>query len=217
MIHIDQGSAEDILYFSYFSQLGISFKSLQPTTLPLTGFTTELVRPLGTIALAVTVGVPPQEKTLISTFYVIDAPSPFNIILGRPWINGAKAVPSTYHLCVKFPTPHGIATVRGNQIVAKECMRVAIKTSAQGTASNPFGGVHSVLMPISASSKTSQSVSSETSHTHTQDTSTAIPTVSPQNTALGSYPDITDATESVVLDPFCFQTKLYKLVLRFPH
>lgn len=97
-VHIDQGSAVDVLYVNCFRQLGINFDSLQPTSMPLTGFTTEVVRPLGTITLAVTVGDSPKDKTLLSTFYVIDSPSPFNIILGRPWINGAKAVPSTYHL-----------------------------------------------------------------------------------------------------------------------
>lgn len=130
-VHIDQGSAVDVLYVNYFRQLGIRFNNLKPTFMPLTEFTTEVVRPLGTISLAVTVGDYPKDKTLLSTFYVIDAPSPFNIILGRPWINGAKAIPSTYHLCVKFPTDHGVATVRGNQSVAKECMRIAFKTNAQ--------------------------------------------------------------------------------------
>lgn len=141
--HIDQGSAVDVLYVNCFRQLGINFDHLQPTTMPLTGFTTELVRPLGTITLAVTVGNHPREKTLMSTFYVIDSPSPFNIILGRPWINGAKAVPSTYHLCVKFPTDHGIATVRGNQRVAQECMRIAFRTDAPPITQ---GGVNSVIL-----------------------------------------------------------------------
>jgi len=34
---------------------------------------------------------------------VLDADLPYNIILGHPWIHSLKAIPSTYHQCLKFP------------------------------------------------------------------------------------------------------------------
>lgn len=130
--------------------------------------------------MVITVGVYPKEKTLISPFYVIDAPSPFNIILGRPWINGAKAVPSTYHLCVKFPTDHGVATVRGNQNVAKKCMRIAIKTGTQASVSGSSGGVHSIIMPASPTARI------------TSDDSGLVPVTDLGVIPPDSYPNITD-------------------------
>ena len=36
-------------------------------------------------------------------------------------MNSWKAVTSTYHLSVKFPTEHGVGQVQGDQLAAKEC------------------------------------------------------------------------------------------------
>ena len=35
-------------------------------------------------------------------FHVVDVESPFNAILGRPWITALNAVPSVAHQCLKF-------------------------------------------------------------------------------------------------------------------
>ena len=36
-------------------------------------------------------------------------------------MNNLKAVTSTYHISVKFPTYYGIRQVQGDQLVAREC------------------------------------------------------------------------------------------------
>ena len=36
-------------------------------------------------------------------FHVVDVESPFNTILGRPWITTLNAVPLVAHQCLKFP------------------------------------------------------------------------------------------------------------------
>ena len=54
-------------------------------------------------------------------FLVVDCSSACNAILGRPTLNSWKAVTSTYHLMIKFPTEYGVGEVRGNQVVAHEC------------------------------------------------------------------------------------------------
>ena len=38
-----------------------------------------------------------------------------------------EAIPSTLHMKVKFQTEQGIATVRGNQQVARQCLVVAVQ------------------------------------------------------------------------------------------
>ena len=38
-----------------------------------------------------------------------------------------KAIRSSPHLKVKFPTPHGIKEVKGDQQVARQCYNTAIK------------------------------------------------------------------------------------------
>ena len=77
--------------------------------------------PLGAVTLPVTVGDYPQQITKDVTFLVVDCLSVYNAILGRPTLNSWKAVTSTYHLMIKFPTKYGIGEVRGDQVAAREC------------------------------------------------------------------------------------------------
>ncbi|GFS34136.1 hypothetical protein Acr_00g0032460 [Actinidia rufa] len=62
-----------------------------------------------------------------------DCPLPYNAILGRPTLGGIKAITSTYHLKMKFPTLTGIGEVKGDQKVARQCFISAMKvgTSVQ--------------------------------------------------------------------------------------
>ena len=52
---------------------------------------------------------------------VVDYSSSYNAIIGRPTLNSWKAITSTYHLSVKFPTEHGIGQVQGDQLATREC------------------------------------------------------------------------------------------------
>ena len=52
---------------------------------------------------------------------MVDCSFSYNAIIGRPTLNSWKAVTSTYHLLVKFPTEHGVGQVQGDQLAAREC------------------------------------------------------------------------------------------------
>ena len=54
-------------------------------------------------------------------FLVVDCSLSYNAIIGRPTLNSWKAVTSTYHLSVKFPTEYGVGQVQEDQLAAKEC------------------------------------------------------------------------------------------------
>ncbi|KAF2546362.1 hypothetical protein F2Q70_00020920 [Brassica cretica] len=54
-------------------------------------------------------------------FKVVDRPASYNVIMGTPWLNAMRAIPSTYHLCLKFPTPNGIEVIWGNPRVSQVC------------------------------------------------------------------------------------------------
>ncbi|GAV81206.1 LOW QUALITY PROTEIN: hypothetical protein CFOL_v3_24665, partial [Cephalotus follicularis] len=56
---------------------------------------------------------------LKSRFLVVDTPSPYNAIIGRPGLNLLEAIVSTRHLLMKFPTRFGVGEVRGDQEVAR--------------------------------------------------------------------------------------------------
>ncbi|GJZ44707.1 hypothetical protein Tco_0591962 [Tanacetum coccineum] len=54
-------------------------------------------------------------------FLVVRAPSPYNIILGRPGLKALHAIPSTIHSMIRFPTPKGIATLVTRATIIAEC------------------------------------------------------------------------------------------------
>ena len=94
---------------------------LIPTNASLVGFGGTKVYPLAAVIMPVTVGDYPQQITKDVTFLVIDCLSAYNAILGRPTLNSWKAVTSTYHLMIKFPSKYGVGEVRKDRVTACEC------------------------------------------------------------------------------------------------
>ena len=101
--------------------MGIDRERLVPTNTPLVGFGEMRIFPLGVVTLAVTVGDYPQQITKNVTFLVVDCSFAYNAIIRRPTLNSWKAITSTYHLMIKFPTDYGIGEVWGDQVAAHEC------------------------------------------------------------------------------------------------
>ena len=85
---------------------------------------------MGSIQLVLTLGDPPCQATTVVRFLVVDAPSAYNMLLGRPSLNVIKAIPSAYHMMIKFPTTSGVGMVRGDQRVARECYSASMKQKA---------------------------------------------------------------------------------------
>ena len=77
--------------------------------------------PLGAVTLPVTVGDYPQQIMKDVTFQVVDCSSVYNTILGHLTLNSWKAITSTYHLIIKFPTEYGVGEVKGDQVAVCEC------------------------------------------------------------------------------------------------
>ena len=118
---VDNGSSVDILYYPPFQQMRLGRDQLHPVCSPLVGFGGMKVQPVGTITLPVVMGSYPQRITKEVNFLVVDCSSSYNAIIGRPTLNRWKAVTSTYHLSVKFPTKYGVGQVQGDQLAVREC------------------------------------------------------------------------------------------------
>ena len=73
------------------------------------------------MTLTITVGTHPRQLTRLLDFLVVDCPSSYNVIIGRPTLNRWKAATSTYCLKVKFPIDNEVGEVKGDQILAREC------------------------------------------------------------------------------------------------
>ena len=70
--------------------------------------------------MTVIVGIYLRQLTRQLDFLVVDCPSSYNVIIGRPTLNGWKAATSTYCLKVKFPMENGVGEVKGDQVLARE-------------------------------------------------------------------------------------------------
>ncbi|XP_058208218.1 uncharacterized protein LOC131321231 [Rhododendron vialii] len=111
------------MYLSLFKELKIPESCLLPAEVPLIGFNGTPVWPLGRITLLVVTGSVASNLE----FVVVDAPSPYNAILGRNWLHSIKAVASTYHQLVRYIGAHGRQEdLLGDQLQARQCYISAV-------------------------------------------------------------------------------------------
>ena len=62
-------------------------------------------------------------------YLVVNAPSAYNILLGRPTLNKRRAVALTRHMKMKLPSIEGtVITIKYDQKVAKMCYENSLKT-----------------------------------------------------------------------------------------
>ncbi|XP_073019389.1 uncharacterized protein [Primulina eburnea] len=69
----------------------------------------------------------------MTSFTVVDSPSSYNIILGRPTMNELRAVASTYHQKIKFPVGARVGEVRGDQPSSRKCYVQVVRADQSKT------------------------------------------------------------------------------------
>ncbi|KAJ9544561.1 hypothetical protein OSB04_024268 [Centaurea solstitialis] len=120
---IDGGSSANVIFAETLKIMGIDRSNIVRRKTTLIGFNGDATSTLGEIILPVFAkGINKQTK-----FNVIDCPSAYNAILGRPWIHDMKAVPSTYHQKIKFPSPWGVQEIVSEKKIARECYKITMK------------------------------------------------------------------------------------------
>ncbi|GKB07453.1 reverse transcriptase domain-containing protein [Tanacetum coccineum] len=121
-VYVDEGSSIEVMFEHCFENLPTRVKAgLKETRTDLVGFAGEIAKPLAKINLEVCFGNEGLSRRTSMKFIVIRAPSPYNVILGRPGLKILHAIPSTIHSMIKFPTPKGIATLIARTTIIAEC------------------------------------------------------------------------------------------------
>ena len=126
---VDQGSLADVMFWSTFNKLQLSPDQLRPYTDCLYGFAGDQVEVRGHIELMkiFTDGI----TSLIANikYLIVNAPSAYNILLGRPALNRIEAIASTRNMKRKLPFLEGtVITIKSDQKEAKKCYENSLRT-----------------------------------------------------------------------------------------
>ncbi len=95
---IDNGSALNVCLMSTLDKLEIDQSSVRANNMIIRAFDGTRREVFGEIHLSAEIG--PQAYNI--SFQVLRVDSPYNILLGRPWLHTAGAVPSSFHWKIKF-------------------------------------------------------------------------------------------------------------------
>nr|XP_043629906.1 uncharacterized protein LOC122601207 [Erigeron canadensis] len=124
-IYLDNGSSTYIIYEHCFNKLLQRVKDLKrPPLAPLVGFNCESSCPIGEVSMEVMMSEYPLHRIEVVDFTIVRAPLPYNVLLGRPFMQKFRVITSTIHGMVKFPTPAGVATIKGRMVWPRESKHV---------------------------------------------------------------------------------------------
>jgi len=90
---VNGGATVNLMPYSTFRKLGKRIEDLCPTDIRLIDFSGNILVTKGAICVELTVG----SKSLLTTFFVVDAEGTYSLLLGRDWIHANCCIPSTMH------------------------------------------------------------------------------------------------------------------------
>ena len=80
-------------------------------------------------------------------FLLVDQPSTYNAIIGRPTLNALRVIVSTYHLTMKFPIGDLVGEVRGDQAESRQCYAMSTKVTEKHKMVNTIFHLEDVEIP----------------------------------------------------------------------
>jgi hypothetical protein len=115
MVFMDAGSGINLIYAKTLQAMHISLEFLKPIDCSFHGIIPRSTNyPLGQIALDVCFGNHQNYRREKLDFKLMDWPSQYHAILGRPTFLRFMAVPHYIYLVLKMPGPRGIIIVKGS-------------------------------------------------------------------------------------------------------
>ncbi|XP_075499061.1 uncharacterized protein LOC142537427 [Primulina tabacum] len=138
-VFVDNGSSVNVIFKEALVQMDLHEYPLEVVATALFGFAGHAVYPEGKITLPLTLGSGDLRKTVMTVFTIVDAPSSYNIILGRPAMNEMRAVASTYHQKIKFPIRGQVGEVKGDQPSSRKCYGETIRVDQKRARREDMG------------------------------------------------------------------------------
>lgn len=90
----------------------------------LVGFNGKATHAVEQLTLEVVTG-----EVRVNALFLIDCSvSPYNAIIGCPWIHATTVITSTYLQKIKIATPRGIVEIAGDQLTARKCHLAVLNT-----------------------------------------------------------------------------------------
>ncbi|XP_075479273.1 uncharacterized protein LOC142520159 [Primulina tabacum] len=132
-VFVDSGSSVNVIFKDAFLQMDLQGYHLETVETALFGFAGHVVYPEGEIVLPLTLGSQDLKRMVMTSFTLVDSPSSYNIILGRPAMNESRDVASTYHQKIKFPVGARVGEVRGDQPSSRKCYVEAVRADQSKT------------------------------------------------------------------------------------
>jgi hypothetical protein len=121
-VFMDAGSGINLIYARTLKAMCISLENLKPTDCSFHGIVPGAANyPLGKIELDVCFGDSSNYRREKLEFEVMDWPSQYHAILGRPALAKFMAVPHYAYLTLKIPGPKGTIMVQGSFEVSNTC------------------------------------------------------------------------------------------------
>ena len=114
-VMVDQGSTAEIMCPDLYKGLSLKAEDLTPYSSPLVSFEGKVIIPKGQIRLPVQT----DSETVEVDFIVVDAYSPYTVIIVRPWLHTLGAVSFTLHQKVKYPSKGQIEEILGDQAMTR--------------------------------------------------------------------------------------------------
>lgn len=150
-VFVDGGSSVNIIFLGAFRQLGVHEGILDQRCLTLVAFGGSDVQPLGHMHLTLSVGLYPRQASTTTDFVVAECPSSYNVILGHPAIGDLNLSINMRALLIRFPTPHGVGSVRGDQESARLCYASSVKLKTKVTYEVSCANTYLATDPITPS------------------------------------------------------------------
>ncbi|PKI75857.1 hypothetical protein CRG98_003772 [Punica granatum] len=107
----DNGSALNVCPVSTLKQMNVDMSRIRASTTTVRAFDGSKREVNGEIDLLIDVGL----CSFSVTFQILEIPNAFSLLLGRPWIHAAGAVPSSLHQKLKFFVEGKLITVNGEE------------------------------------------------------------------------------------------------------